>query len=293
MTKQNQLIELYCAVCYHYDSTLAGEVQRFSNNFRPKFTDEECLTIYLFGIAEGKFEVKAVYNFIKDYWHEWFPKLPSYQKFNKRINNLACAFIRLAELFVNSKCANPFGMSVTSHIIDSMPIVVASSKRSGSAKAASGLCDKGYCSSKNMYYYGLKLHILGEKQYKTLPSPRIMEITKASTSDLTHAKSMLSQVRDIEIFADKIYLDAKWHKELQESGVTIMIPVKLAKAQQLLNSADKLLSAAVARARQAIESFNNWIHQKTNIQSASKVRSDNGLIAFVFARIAALVWFNW
>jgi len=121
---------------------------------------------------------------------------------------LADAFIRLAGLLVNDKCTNPFGVHVASHIMDSMPIVVASSKRSGSAKAASGLCSKGYCSSKNMYYYGIKLHILGEKQYKALPSPRMMEITSASTNDLTHAKSMLSQAWNIEIFADKIYLDA-------------------------------------------------------------------------------------
>jgi len=210
MTKQNLLIELYCAVCYHYDSTLAGEVQRLTNNFRPNFTDKECMAIYLFGIAEGKFEVKAIYNFIKDYWHDWFPGLPSYQKFNKRINFLADAFVRLAEILVNDKCANPFGVHVASHIMDSIPIVVASSKRSGSAKATKGLCSKGYCSSKSMYYYGIKLHILGEKQYKTLPSPRMMEITPASTSDLTHAKQMLSQAQNIEIFADKIYLDARW-----------------------------------------------------------------------------------
>ena len=30
---------IFCAVCYHYDSTLAGEVQRLTNNFRPNFTD--------------------------------------------------------------------------------------------------------------------------------------------------------------------------------------------------------------------------------------------------------------
>jgi hypothetical protein len=103
---------------------------------------------------------------------------------------------------------------------------------------------------------------LGEKQYKTLPSPRMMEITPASTSDITHAKEMLRQAQNIEIFADKIYLDASWHEELKTRGVTIITPVKLKKGQELLSSADKLLSSAVSRARQAIESFNNWIHQK-------------------------------
>ena len=290
--KTLKLTELYCTVCEYYDTILFAEVQRFSNNnFRPKFTDEECITVYLFGIAEGKLEVKAIYRFIKDYWQDWFPDLPSYQKFNKRINQLAPAFRLLCELLMNEKRDEP---GLRDHVLDSMPIIVASAKRSGSAKAATGLCNKGYCSSKGIYYYGVKLHAFGQRQRGSLPTMRLMKISPASQNDISVAKEWLrDNVWNLDIYADKMYANKSWAKELEEQGVNIFTPVKLKKGQKALKYFDTLFSSMVSAARQSIESFFNWIQQKTGIQSASKVRSDNGLLSFIFARLASLAFFYW
>jgi hypothetical protein len=57
-----------------------------------------------------------------------------------------------------------------------------------------------------------------------------------------------------------------------------------------LDSADKLLSNAISSIRQPIESFFNWLEQKTSIQMASKVRSLAGLMVHVFGRIAAALY---
>ena len=77
-----KLIEIYCDVCRHYDTTLIYEAQRQSNNFCPKFTDEECITSYIWGIFNQKFTVKGGYDFIKEYYSDWFPDLPSIQQQN-------------------------------------------------------------------------------------------------------------------------------------------------------------------------------------------------------------------
>jgi len=265
-------------------------MQRLSNNFRPEFTDEECITITIFGIAEGKFEFKAIYQFIKDYWAGWFPKLPSYQKFNKRINMLAPAFRTLCALLVSQR---EIDETLSLNLLDSMPIIVANSKRSGSAKAAKDLCDKGYCASKGMYYYGMKLHALGQKRSAALPQITMLNLTPASENDLTVAKDWLAYVHNLLIFADKAYADQVWAKELALRGVELITPVKKKKGQLFLDAADELYSSAVSRVRQAIESFFSWIQLKTHIQSASKVRSTNGLLAFIFARLAMLAFFYW
>lgn len=244
--------------------------------------------MYLFGIYEGKFDTRAIYDFIRDYWPDWFPALPAYQNFNRRINNLAPAFQTLSGLLLKDKAIDE---TVLAHLVDSLPIIVAGAKRSGSASAANGLCRKGYCASKGLYYYGVKLHVLGQAQYKTLPAMRMMLVTSAAENDITVAKEWLDEVRGMDIYADKAYADATWAEHLRENGVRLFTPVKLKKGQLSLDSADALFSAAVSRTRQAIESFFNWIHQKTQIQFASKVRSDNGLIAFIFARLASLAFF--
>ncbi|MFM7340884.1 MAG: hypothetical protein ACKO2H_12310, partial [Bacteroidota bacterium] len=46
------------------------------------------------------------------------------------------------------------------------------------------LIDKTFCSSKNLWYHGLKLHVLGFHRLGTLPYPEQMLVTPASTNDL-------------------------------------------------------------------------------------------------------------
>lgn len=280
------LIELYCAVCHHYDTGIVAAAQRQSNNFCPQFTDEECITIYLWGIIEQKCNVKAIYRYTLKHYKEWFPKLPSYQAFNNRIGYLSDALKMLADVLLKS--AN-IDSKVNTHLLDSMPIIVAGQKRSSTAKVAPNLCSKGYCGSKDMFYYGVKLHVLAQSRYQTLPVPLNIAITSASENDLTVAKQvMLCDVHNMDVFCDKAYIDSEWKDSMkQDNGVSILTPVKRKKGQDKLSFFDKLFSAAVSGVRQPIESFFNWLQETTHIHRASKVRSFKGLQSFIFARIAA------
>ena len=284
MSKEIQLITLYCAVCQQYDSALAAQAQRCSNNFCPKFTDEECIATYIWGIHNQKYEVKACYEFIKDYYGDWFPYLPSYQAYNSRICFLADAFQTLADILL---CGLGLDPEHSDYIYDSLPIVVAGSKRSGRAKAASEMCSKGYCASKDMWYYGVKLHTFAQSNYKALPTPALMMVSKASEHDLPIAKAMLDDAMNIRVFSDTALIDKAWKVcMLSENNVEILTPIKRRQGQKKLTFWDAVYSAAISSVKQAIESFNNWIIEKTNIQRASKVRSSDGLKSFIFARIA-------
>lgn len=287
--REHQFIELYCAVCHHYNNTLVYEAQRQSNNFCPTFTDEECITIYIWGITNQKFTVKGCYDFINDFYDGWFPDLPSYQAFNNRICYLADAFKALANVLLGGLDLDD---SHADFITDSMPIIVAGEKRSGTAKTAKEICNKGYCASKGMYYYGTKLHVVAQCNYKAMPTPALMAISKASEHDITISKEILDDALNIRVFGDKAFANEDWQSCLQaEQNVTIITPIKQKKGVKL-SAADKMFSSAVSSVKQAIESFNNWLIEKTNIQRASKVRSTAGFTAFLFARIAcACFWF--
>ena len=246
-------------------------------------------SVHLRGIANEKHDTKAVHEFIVDYWSEWFPALPKYESYVKRVNNLSPAFRVLTQLLMNEQ---ELDATVLEHIIDSLPIMVANSRRSGSAKVAPEMCDKGYCSSKNMWYYGVKLHSLSQKQYRSLPKPAMFGLTPASVSDITFAKENLCDFRNIDVYGDKIYNDSDWFEYMRDYyNVNLVAPVKLKKGQEVLESIDRLYNSAVSSIRQPIESFFNWIIEKTHIQSASKVRSSNGLLSFVFARLAVCFLF--
>lgn len=58
----------------------------------PLFINFLLQEVYLFGQLNEKFTRRQMYDFIHDYWRSWFPDLPSYQAFNRRLNLLADNF---------------------------------------------------------------------------------------------------------------------------------------------------------------------------------------------------------
>jgi len=184
--KQIKLFVLNRRVRKFYFTTEPACCQRFSNNSEPKFTDIQATVIYLYCLNLG-FQTKlSVYNFAKQHLLRYCEHLPTYKQFCSRINKLAPVFEMLANAELNAK-----PKSSKAHLLDSAPIVVAKGSRSGRARTASESCDKGYCASQRMWYYGVKIHILAEERLHTLPIPRRILVTKASEHDLGAGKMML------------------------------------------------------------------------------------------------------
>ena len=276
-----------------YEHKLKYCCERFSNNQHPDFSDQEVLAIYLFTMAhEQRFKVKHMHQFAKDYLISWFPKLPSYVAFNTRLNRMSEAIKLLCSEFMNLR-TNDALPAVS--LLDSMPIITCSGKRTG--RVARELVDKSFCSTKGIWYYGLKLHVLGFKQPNRLPLPEAIVLTEASENDLNVFKQHWSGISNRQFFGDKAYHDPAYFSQHQEERQSTMYtPVKGVKGQpENLKHFDKaaadLFSTAVSRVRQPIESFFNWLEEKTGIQRASKVRSTNGLLIHVFGRLAVAFMF--
>ncbi len=109
-------------------------------------------------------------------------------------------------------------------IVDSMPIVTCKGKnREG--KVATEITSKGYCSTKNMYYYGMKLHMVGQRREGTLPFPEMITLTPASDNDLTVFKSeCVPYLSGKTVLADKIYSDFSFFNE--NNPVKVLTPHK-------------------------------------------------------------------
>jgi len=66
--------------------------------------------------------------------------------------------------------------------------------------------DKSLCSTKKMYYYGLKLHLLAFRRKGTIPFPNKIYFSAASQSDLNIVRELdcLDNLHNTDVFADKI-----------------------------------------------------------------------------------------
>jgi len=288
MDWQTLLVSIFVYVSEQYKTQLWPYCQRMSNNCHPEFTDEEVITIYLFGIIKQRFEIKTIYDYAHDHLHEWFPKLPSYVAFVNRLNRFESLLMALTEIILNEFSGDDLDNMI--RLIDSMPVIMANAKRSSRAKVAGQLANKGYCASKGIYYYGVKIHILGFKRKGTLPLPECIGVTEASMHDLPPFRQIVPQFEGGQVYADSAYIDEIERIILEKQQVAIQTPVKKKKGQKKLELFDQLFSTSVSRVRQPIESLFNWIEEKTRIQIASKVRSYKGLMVFVFGKLAAAMF---
>ena len=165
-----------------YEQSLKYHCQRYSNNSKPLFSDEEILTIYFFVGHEQKYTlIKDIHNFAKEYLRDWFPNLVSYQTFNYRLNRMAGAVRELSSQLL--RMFRPSDCQDDTVIVDSMPIITCCG-RNRTGKVARDIADKGYCSTKNLYYHGLKLHMVGYRRKGHLPHPCQIALSPASENDL-------------------------------------------------------------------------------------------------------------
>lgn len=229
-----------------------------------------------------------MHRHIKNHWLSWFPKLPSYQAFNARLNKLCEAFPVLLVDFFNS--ASLCSDRVKVLLGDSFPVVTCSHKRGG--KVAQELTDKGFCATKKLHFYGVKVHALGLRRPATIPFPQYIEITPASVHDLSASRDILERIPvDVSIL-HKAYTDTGLAKQMQAANNILLTPIKDKKGwegalKQKDQAFNDLFNKAVASLRQPIESLFNWINDLTQIQNASKVRSANGLRLHLFGKLTA------
>ena len=101
-------------------------------------------------------------------------------------------------------------------LTDSMPIITCSAKQR--AKVALELCNKGYNSTKSMYYYGVKLHGFAFYKKGTLPISSILMIGPASEHDLEAQRILLQGMKKQIVFGDKAFNDKNLDELFEKSG---------------------------------------------------------------------------
>lgn len=247
------------------------------------------MTCAIFAELMGYHTKKDGYKYICRHYRSWFPKLPKYEVYNRKLNKFYDAFAyifrQLRACYVC--CYESKGQ------IDTAPIVVCHAQHSATAKAAQPFVSKGYCAAKKMYYVGAKLQIIAQNRNHALPIPVDYQLETASKHDLQIAKQTIrsAPIENMDIYADKAYIDNEFQLELFENHhINVITPHKKKKGQSRLTLFQQAFNTIHASARQPIDTLFAWIHDKTNIQNASKVRSVQGLFSFINIKmVAALI----
>lgn len=281
---ENKLIELYLLICHLYDTKPVLKQQRLSNNHQPLFSDEELLTMYLFGHLQGLTTQRRIYDYIRHHWREWFPALPAYQSVNCRLNQLAPAFELLIEELLGSGAWQI--RATDDRLIDSVPVMLARGTRANRARVAPDLADTGFCATKQQHYRGVKLHFIAARRIAKLPLPEKIHLSQASQHDLAALREVSPTLpQGCGLFADKAYFHDDTAAACQKLGWFL-----LASYKRHRNKPEKevptLYNRFISAIRQPLESLFNWLIQRTDLQNASRVRSSQGLKVHCYGKLA-------
>lgn len=281
---ENKLIALYLLICRLYDTKPVLKQQRLSNNHQPLFSDEELLTIYLFGHMQGFTTQRRIYDYIRHHWHQWFPALPAYQTVNCRLNELVPAF----ELLIEELLAGGVWRikATDDRLIDSVPVMLARGTRANRGRVAPDLADTGFCATKQQHYRGVKLHFVAARRIRQLPLPEKIHLSQASMHDLAALREASPSLpAGCGLFADKAYFHRETEEDCQQLGWFL-----LASYKRHRNEPEKevptLYNRFVSAIRQPLESLFNWLIQRTDLQNASRVRSSQGLKVHCYGKLA-------
>ena len=259
-----------------------------SPNRIPHFSDEEVMTVYLWGTLRGYRAITQIHDYAQDHLHDWFPRLPAYQTFVGRLNRLGSVFAELAMRWIS--CATYSRIVDLRHVIDSIPIVMAIESRRYQAKVASEFANCGYCATKDLHYYGVKLHMVALRRPHALPIPDVWSVTPASPNDITVLQELADELHHYHIIGDRAYPDEDLQHQFQEHRGQLQTPIKRKRNQPPLTLFQKAYNTLVSKIRQPIESLMEWINDKTGIQSASRVRSLKGLLVHVCGKLSIAIW---
>jgi IS5 family transposase len=281
---ETKLIELYLLICRLYDTHPVLKQQRLSNNRKPLFSDEELLTMYLFGHLQGLMTQRRIYDYIHNHWREWFPALPAYQTVNCRLNELSPAFELLIEQLLVSSAW--YIRTTDDRLVDSVPVMLARGTRANRGRVAPDLADTGFCATKQQHYRGVKLHFIAARRIAKLPLPEKIHLSQASQHDLAALREVSPRLpAGCGLFADKAYFHRDTQEDCKEQGWFLVASYKRHR-YEAEKDVPTLYNRFVSAIRQPLESLFNWLIQKTDLQNASRVRSSQGLKVHCYGKIA-------
>lgn len=281
---ETQLITLYLKICKYYREVLWVDCQRFTNGGKQQLSDEEVMTIYLFGVLKQVKSLKSIHRYATEHLSSWFPSLVGYAAFVHRVNRLASGFQGLlTQLQAEQVSVDDDAI----YLADSFPIALANHQHAYRAKVAPELASKSYHSTKKMYYYGVKAHVLARQRRGTLPTIEYLLVEEAARQDGPTFDQIRPMLSDNLLIGDQAYRRPDADAIEKRQGLTVLTPIAKRRGQNKLSPQDRAFSKAVSRLRQPIETLFAWINRLTSVQNASLVRSSQGLLTHIFGKIAA------
>jgi hypothetical protein len=235
MIKEHQLVSIFCEIddfCKELEKNMSQSLLTGPNKGTRGpaccLSISEIMTIQILFQMVGYRNFKTFYTgFLQVYWIQYFPTLPTYQRFVELTSRALFALT----IFTQFNSGKKTGI----YYIDGSCLPVCHLKRSKRNKVFKEIAQYGRTSVG--WFFGLKVHLV----INNLGELIAFKITKGSVSDSSVAGSLLSSLEGLA-FGDKGYIGKKLFDELFKKGLQLITRKrKNMKEKLVLNDYEKQL----------------------------------------------------
>ena len=212
MEQADRIIMVYIKIDEAYQAITKGKALR-RRGFSPKLSDAEVLTMEIIGEMEGKNGDRAIWSYFESHWREWFPEMPCYKTFAKQCANLYWMKEEIMRYLFPSKDKV--------HIIDGIPLPVCHNVRAYRSRMLDTSTAWGFCAAKDEYYYGLRGHLVMNRQGFITESID----TPANVNERSVLGDLIGRIKGM-LIGDKGFIDQSWKTQLAAQGIDLQTPLR-------------------------------------------------------------------
>ncbi|MBK4850314.1 IS982 family transposase [Enterococcus faecium] len=221
-----------------YNTCVPNKIKNRRNIDQMKQHDIVIIACIIWGVITGYTSQRATYRAVCTVL---FPNgnFPSKSRFTRLSANLAYTIKIIRYFFIKKHIKGELV-----GIIDSFPSPLCKPVRNRRAKILNQLAKIGYNSTKNAYFYGLKIHIIVTKT----GFPVTYSITDPSVHDVKVLETLSEEANLPNILGDKGYISHKIHEKLALKGITVLVP-----SRKNMDKLGKIDHRLLTRQRKAVE----------------------------------------
>ena len=214
MDRDDFIIAVFLVVCEHYQ-VIKDQYRLRRGGFAPDLTDEEVITMEICGEYFKLDCDKDIFAYFYPHYRPFFPKLTERSKFVRQAANLWQVKVAFQKRLVmaSGQTQDPV------QVFDTLPLPVCVITWAIRDRCFQHAADFGYCTAKDLHYYGFKLGLRISRIGMIVHYPLLA----------AHPHDIHALLEGFEGIAagDKGFIDAFRQALLEERhGITVVTPVR-------------------------------------------------------------------
>ena len=216
MSTADFIITVFCIIDDELERILNGKKLRQRGRY-PILTDSEIITMEIVGEFLGKDCDKLIWEYFKNHWMHFFPRIPDRSNFVRQAANLH----KIKHMLQERLAMTLGGVADFLHMIDGLPMPVSKFARAYFSKIFRGDAAYGYCATKKESYYGFRGHLV-------INSIGVVTAATFATANIDERDVCPELVEKIQglLLGDKGYMRPSLQKELSDNWVASANSVK-------------------------------------------------------------------